>query len=69
MDDGWDWGVAGEYWPLVRNGAIVSVVLTLITIALGTALGVAMGLIVTTVRGFLRPLAWIVLAWIGEGVS
>ncbi len=62
MADGWHWNVVGEYWPLVRNGAIVSVILTVLSIVAGATLGVLLGLITLAARGLLRPLAWIVLA-------
>lgn len=64
MGDGWDWSVAGEYWPLVRNGAVVSIILTIVTIVTASLLGAVLGVVAVAARGVLRPIAWLVLAWI-----
>jgi polar amino acid transport system permease protein len=60
----WDWSVVGRYWPAFASGALVTVLLTIIVIAAGTVLGTGLGVIYATTIRELRPVRWIIRAYV-----
>lgn len=60
----WNWSVVVEYWPAFLNGAIVSVLLTLFVVSVGTLVGVLVGVGMSTRKSVLRPLRWFLTVYV-----
>ncbi len=60
----WNWKVVGDYLPAFINGAVVTILLTIIVIFVGTVLGTAFGVVLADKRPVLRPLRWLVVAYV-----